>query len=72
MGAAVQNFLVALTADGLGSCWPSTTLFCQDVVRRALALPDGWDPMGTIAVGRPASSPPPRADRDLRRYVVER
>lgn len=72
MGAAVQNFLVALSAQGLGSCWLSSTLFCQDVVRRALALPDGWDPMGIIAIGKPAAQPEPRADRDPRRYVVER
>jgi coenzyme F420-0:L-glutamate ligase/coenzyme F420-1:gamma-L-glutamate ligase len=72
MGAAVQNFLVALSAQGLGSCWLSTTLFCQDVVRRALALPEGWDPMGTVAIGKPAQDPPPRAERDSRRYVVER
>ncbi|MDQ1710203.1 MAG: dehydro coenzyme reductase / coenzyme F420-0:L-glutamate ligase / coenzyme [Frankiaceae bacterium] len=72
MGAAVQNFLVALTADGLGSCWLSTTLFCQDAVRRALALPGGWDPMGTIAIGKPARPASPRASRDPRRYVIER
>ena len=72
MGAAVQNFLVALSAQGLGSAWLSTTLFCQDVVRRALALPDNWDPMGTVAIGKPAGAPEAREPRDPRRYVVER
>lgn len=72
MGAGVQNFLVALSAQGLGSCWVSSTLFCKDVVRRALALPESWDPMGAVAIGRPAETPPPRPPRDARRFVVER
>jgi coenzyme F420-0:L-glutamate ligase/coenzyme F420-1:gamma-L-glutamate ligase len=72
MGAGVQNFLVALANAGLGSCWVSSTLFCQADVRRALALPEGWDPMGAVAIGKPAESPKPRPPRDPRRYVVER
>jgi coenzyme F420-0:L-glutamate ligase/coenzyme F420-1:gamma-L-glutamate ligase len=72
MGAGVQNLLVALAADGLGSCWVSSTLFCPDVARKALGLPADWQPMGTIGVGHPAAPPPPRPDRDISGFVITR
>jgi coenzyme F420-0:L-glutamate ligase/coenzyme F420-1:gamma-L-glutamate ligase len=64
MGASVENLLVALAVDGLGSCWVSSTLFCQPVAAAALGLPPGWEPMGAIGVGHPAAPPRPRPDRD--------
>ena len=72
MGAAVQNLLIALAVDGLGSAWISSTLFCQDVAARAMDLPDGWRPMGAIAVGRPAEQAKARPPRDPGNFILER
>ena len=51
-GAAIQNLLLALHAQGLASCWISSTLFCQEESRAVLDMDDGWFAMGTVACGR--------------------
>ncbi len=70
MGAAVQNFLVALAVEGLGSCWISSTLFCQDVASSAMSLPAGWQPMGAVGIGHPAAGPSPRPPRPATDYFT--
>jgi coenzyme F420-0:L-glutamate ligase / coenzyme F420-1:gamma-L-glutamate ligase len=72
MGAAVQNLLIALAVEGLGSAWISSTLFCQEAAAIALSLPDGWRPMGAVAVGHPAESARPRPPRDPDNFLLTR
>ncbi|MER7794610.1 coenzyme F420-0:L-glutamate ligase [Streptomyces sp. NPDC097640] len=71
-GAGVQNLLVALAGEGLGSAWVSSTMFCRPVVRQVLGLPEEWDPMGAVAVGRAAAPPSARPPRDADAFLVVR
>ncbi|MGG2462631.1 coenzyme F420-0:L-glutamate ligase [Streptomyces sp. RGM 3693] len=71
-GAGIQNFLVTLAAERLGSAWVSSTMFCRDVVREVLELPADWEPMGAVAIGRPAAAPRERPARPVDDFVSVR
>lgn len=60
---AVQNFLIAAHAAGLGACWMCAPLFCPEVVSDTLRLPVDWEPTAIITVGYPADEGKPRTRR---------
>jgi dehydro coenzyme F420 reductase / coenzyme F420-0:L-glutamate ligase / coenzyme F420-1:gamma-L-glutamate ligase len=69
-GAAIQNLLLALSAQGLASCWISSTLFCQEESREALGMGDEWFALGTVGGGRvPVGTAPPRPPLDLSEHL---
>jgi len=53
---AGQNLLLAAHDLGLGACWMCAPLFCPDVVRAALDLPQDWQPQALLTLGFPAET----------------
>ena len=51
---AGQNLLLAAHALGLGACWMCAPLFCPEVVKSSLSLPEDWEPQAMITLGYPA------------------
>ena len=66
-GASIQNLLLALDAQGIGSCWVASSLFAQDATRAALGMGEAWFAMGTVAAGpmEAGAAAPPRPPLDL-------
>jgi len=62
LGAAAQNFLLALHAQGLDAGWMCAPLFCPDLVRDVLGLAAQLIPHAMFPVGRMAA-PPKRRPR---------
>jgi coenzyme F420-0:L-glutamate ligase len=63
-GAGIQNFMVALSSQGYGSAWVSSSLFCKEEAREAVGLEAGWLPMGTVAAGPLPGETPSRPPVD--------
>lgn len=71
LAAAVQNILLAAHAKGLGACWFCAPLFCQEIVRRVLGMPDEVEPQALIVIGYPAEQPEPPPRKSLKEIVFK-
>ena len=72
LGAALQNVMLVAHANGLASCWMCAPVFCSDVVRDALGLPDHLTPHAIVTIGYPARPPRARERPSVDQIVVLR
>ena len=72
VAAALQNLWLAAEAQGLGCSWMCAPLFCPEVARGALDLPQDWEPQALLLLGWPAAPGRPRPRRPLAELVVWR
>jgi coenzyme F420-0:L-glutamate ligase/coenzyme F420-1:gamma-L-glutamate ligase len=63
-GASVQNLMLALAAQGVGSCWLSTSIFCSEEAAAALGMTAEWQAVGCVVAGYPLQDPDARAPID--------
>ncbi len=70
LGAAAQNFLLALHAQGLDSGWMCGPLFCPDVVREELGLDRSLEPQAMFPIGRAAAAPKRRPRRAIEELIA--
>jgi F420 biosynthesis protein FbiB-like protein len=74
VAASIQNLLLTAHDLGLGACWMCAPLFCPDVVREVLHLPDDWEAQALVTIGYPKGADEgKRKDRaDFRQKTIYR
>jgi len=68
-GASIQNLMLTFVAQGIGSCWLSTSLFCNEESADALGLGPEWQAVGCVIAGYPRSDPDRRAPVDPKPFL---
>lgn len=71
VAAAIQNMLLVAYDEGLGACWFCAPLFCQNVVRKVLKIPQHVDPQALITLGYPTVNPDPPQRKSLEEIVIQ-
>jgi F420 biosynthesis protein FbiB-like protein len=70
IGAAIQNLLLSIYANGLDGGWMCAPLFCPEVVRETLELDTRLIPHALIPVGYAAKDPVRRNRLPLDRLIA--
>ncbi|MEM3506515.1 MAG: nitroreductase family protein [Candidatus Bathyarchaeia archaeon] len=65
LAAAIENLLLAAWSEGLGACWFCAPLFCQEVVKSLLKIPNNIEVQALITLGYPDEKPAPPQRKQL-------
>lgn len=71
IGSAIQNLLLTLYAEGVDGGWMCAPLFCPDVVRESLGLPETLYPQALIPVGYAIKDPVRRPRMPVADLIVD-
>jgi coenzyme F420-0:L-glutamate ligase/coenzyme F420-1:gamma-L-glutamate ligase len=69
VGAVLQTLFLLAWERGLGSCWMAAPMYCPDVVRTALDLPERYVPQALVLVGYSDGAGKVRPRRPLEEIV---
>jgi F420 biosynthesis protein FbiB-like protein len=69
VGAVLQTLFLSASERGIGSCWMAAPMYCPDVVRRTLSLPETYVPQALALLGYPAGPGKIRPRRPLETVV---
>lgn len=70
VAVAGLQLMLAAHAEGLGANWICWPLYAQEVVRKALKLPDTWEPQGMIFLGYADGEPREKVLKPLEELVM--
>jgi nitroreductase len=70
IGAAIQNFLLALSEKGLGACWMNDPVIAKDEIAQFLGMTEGERLISLIPVGKPAYTPRSKVYKDIDEVVT--
>jgi nitroreductase len=51
VGSALQTLFLLAHARGIGSCWMAAPMYCPEIVREVLSLPDTYVPQALALLG---------------------
>ncbi|HNZ36110.1 MAG TPA: nitroreductase family protein [Candidatus Marinimicrobia bacterium] len=69
-GAAIENFILAAWANGVGTCWLASVE--REKLRALLAIPEQYEIDSVVAFGYPAESPVIENRNEIRYWLDEK